>query len=372
VTSSDSSNRKRSILEGVYEENRRIRTGEPAVRRRVSVEEAPLPVRKSRPKFVLPVAALALIAVAGLLVQVLSAESGAEMAATATFAPTPAEILPTDPLRGIAANRLQLLPERAADNRFIGHSDVPLAALFDLRVKTIVIDPGHGGRDPGAIGPNGLTEAEVTLDVAERLKRRLEQSYNYRILLTRTADTFVSLRDRVDYANAHDADLFISIHVNDLPVEDVTSIETYYFGTEADSRTLRRAERENQHADYSVAEFNAMLREVGQTMKAQESREVAVSIQRALYRNIREVNRDVADWGVKSAPFMVLLGVDSPAVLAEIAVLSNRAEEQKLGSPEYREMLAAFLEEGVAHYLMRRTAPNSLIAATPTYGQEED
>jgi N-acetylmuramoyl-L-alanine amidase len=103
-------------------------------------------------------------------------------------------------------------------------------------------------------------------------------------------------------------------------------------------------------------------------MKAQESKDVAVSIQRALYRNIREVNRDVSDWGVKSAPFMVLLGVDAPAVLAEIAVLSNRAEEQKLGSAEYREMLAAFLEEGIAQYLMRRASsvPSALIAATPT------
>jgi N-acetylmuramoyl-L-alanine amidase len=331
-----------------------MRTGEPPVRRAATLQAPPA---RKRPRFVLPIAVL-LIGVAGLLVQVLSAETGAEIAAPLSIAPGSAEILSTDPFWGTAGERLRTMPDRATDNRFIGHTEVPLAALFDLRVKTIVIDPGHGGRDPGAVGPNGLTEAEVTLDVAMRLKRRLEQTHNYRILLTRTADSFVSLRDRVDYANAHDADLFISIHVNDLPVEDVTSIETYYFGTEADGRTLRRAERENQHADYSVAEFNSMLRELGRTMKAQESKDVAVSIQRALYRNIREVNRDVSDWGVKSAPFMVLLGVDAPAVLAEIAVLSNRAEEQKLGSPEYREMLAAFLEEGIAQYLMRRTSPS--------------
>lgn len=329
-----------------------MRTGEPSVRR--SAAATPTPERKRR-RFVLPIAVL-LIGIAGLLVQVLSAETGAELTASVSIVP-PAEILSTDPFWGITGERLRTMPDRVTDNRFIGHTDVPLASLFDLRVKTIVIDPGHGGRDPGAIGPNGLAEAEVTLDVAMRLKRRLEQSHNYRILLTRTADTFVSLRDRVDYANARDADLFISIHVNDLPVEDVTSVETYFFGTEADSRTLRRAERENQHADYSVAEFNTMLRELGRTMKAQESKDVAVSIQRALYRNIREVNHDVSDWGVKSAPFMVLLGVDAPAVLAEIAVLSNRAEERKLGSPEYREMLAAFLEEGIAQYLMRRSSP---------------
>lgn len=303
------------------------------------------------------------VAIGGVVFQVVSAESGADATVAAAMRPIAGEIVPGDPLVP-DRNRLTL-HESAAGSRYIEQSTVPIASLFDLSVKTIVIDAGHGGRDPGAVGEGGLTEAEVTLDVAQRLKQRLEHSHNYRILLTRTADEYLSLRDRVQFTNERDADLFISLHVNYLPVEPVTSVETYYFGTEVTAETMQLAERENRHSDFSVAEFNEMLQNVSRTMKAQESKEVATSIQRSLYRNIRQLNRDVSDWGVKSAPFMVLLGVQAPAVLAEIAVLSNHAEEEKLAQDEYREMLAAFLEEGISQYLKQRSDRTNLIAATP-------
>lgn len=356
-------NDKRSILEGVYEENRRIRENRPNPRpTRPRQVATPRPRRSSQ---LVSLSVVALLAVVGVIFQVVSAESGAELSATAAaLRPVAGEVVLDHPLSE-RPGRLNLLESPAASGRYIEQSEVPIASLFDLRVKTIVIDAGHGGRDPGAVGESGLTEAEITLDVARRLKQRLERAHNYRIVLTRTGDEYLSLRDRVRYANEQDADLFISLHVNYLPVEPVTSVETYYFGTDADATTMRLAERENRHSDYTVAEFNEMLQNVGRTMKAQESKQVATSIQRSLYRNIRQLNRDVSDWGVKSAPFMVLLGVQAPSVLAEIAVLSNRAEEEKLAQDEYREMLAAFLEEGVSQYLKQRSTRTNLIAATP-------
>lgn len=364
---SSSQDSKRSILEGVYEDNRRIGDGGTthAVRRQWKRAPVAPPVHEKTPPRLGSLLVIALIAVAGIVLQVTSAESGSDIANTAAaLAPTAGMVVPSDPLAA-DPNKLQLLEESVMGHRYIENGELPIASLFDLSVKTIVIDAGHGGKDPGALGKGGLSEAEVTLDVARRLKQRLESSYNYRIILTRTDDHHLSLRERVDFANEQNADLFISLHVNYLPVEPVTSIETYYFGTQADDRTLGLAERENQHAEYSVAEFNEMLQNVGRTMKAQESKRVAMSIQRSLYRNIRRINREVSDWGVKTAPFMVLLGVQAPAVLAEIAVLSNQAEEQKLAQAEYREMLAAFLEEGVAQYLKQRSSSTNLIAATP-------
>ena len=227
----------------------------------------------------------------------------------------------------------------------------PIVNLFGLQVRTIVIDPGHGGKDPGASGPTGLAEKDVTLDVARRLKRRLEHDYGYSILMTREDDRKMSLHQRVDFANEHDADLFISIHVNALPVDTLTTVETYYFSPEGDTKTERVAALENQDSEYSYADWFNSFEKIGNTMKFQESKQLATSIQRTLYRNIRQVNDDVTDWGVRSGPFVVLLGVEVPAVLAEISVISNKAEEAKLYTAEYREQLATALVAGVVDYL---------------------
>lgn len=230
-----------------------------------------------------------------------------------------------------------------------------LAHLFNLQVRTIVIDPGHGGRDPGAVGQEGTKEKEVTLDVAARLKERLERRYGYRILMTREGDETQTLRARTEFANAHHADLFISIHVNDLPVEEVTSVETYYFGLEGGEEALRLAERENRNADYSHADFREMTQKVGATIKFQESERLARAIQGRMHRAVSETKPDVQDWGVKPAPFMVLLGAEAPSVLAEIACISNRSEEADLRTGAYRERLARALEEGIVSYLNQRS-----------------
>jgi N-acetylmuramoyl-L-alanine amidase len=227
---------------------------------------------------------------------------------------------------------------------------IPLRSLFGLEVKTIVIDPGHGGEDPGAIGRLGLKEKDITLDIARRLKRRLQG--RFRVVLTREDDRTVPLRQRVEVANAKRADLFISIHVNSLPDrKPLDIIETYYFGPPEDEATLQVAARENAGSDYALSDYQELFLEMGNTLKLQESKMLATSIQESLYVNIRAQKADVIDRGVKRAPFLVLLGARVPAVLAEVSCLSNPEEERRLAQPSYRESIARFLEAGILQYL---------------------
>ena len=235
----------------------------------------------------------------------------------------------------------------------VGPMPVSIVELFDLGVRSIAIDPGHGGRDSGAIGPNGLKEKDLTLDIARRLRDRLEERGNYHIILTRDRDFNVPLKHRVEIANENRADLFISIHVNYIPVEPVMIIETYFFGAQADEEAMKIAEWENQGSEYVIAEFRAMIERISDNLKQQESRSLALCIQESLFRNIRNKNDRTANRGIKSAPFTVLLGADMPSVLAEVTCISNKKEEEKLAAPAYREEIAAYLEGGIAEYLRK-------------------
>ena len=233
-------------------------------------------------------------------------------------------------------------------------SEMPLAELFGLGIRTIVIDPGHGGRDPGAVGAGGLLEKEVTLDVARRLRDRLQKYPGYRILMTRDDDVFVSLRDRVHFANASQADLFISIHVNSIKSSVLNVIETYYFGAQAaDEQALELAALENRGSEYLMAEFRGMIQKIGDTFKQQESQTLAAAIQENLYRHIRREGGRIENRGIKMAPFIVLLGADMPSVLAEITCISSLEEERKLADPNRREDFARYLEGGIVNYLNR-------------------
>jgi len=253
----------------------------------------------------------------------------------------------------------------------IGDGTSSLVSLFDLGVRTIVIDAGHGGRDPGAIGISGVQEKDITLDVAERLRRRLAHGYGYQVLMTRSTDSTISLRGRAEFANDRNADLFVSIHVNSIPDDRVVPLETYYYGPPADRSVLRRAELENQNSDYSVAEFNRMLQGLGDRIKLQESRKIARYVQRSLYGNAHEQNDAIQNWGVKTAPFVVLVGANAPGILAEIGVVSNRDSEARLTTPEYREQIAMFLEEGIVNYLTE-LAQNEVSHNTPPGNATEE
>lgn len=227
----------------------------------------------------------------------------------------------------------------------------PLMRVFGLGVKTIMIDPGHGGSDSGTIGKMGTREKDITLDIAKRLRQRLAKRGFYNVVLTREEDTTLPLNKRVELANSGRADLFISIHLNYLPSKPINIIETYYFGPSSDAKTLKLAERENASSHYALSDVKAMIEKIGETIKLQESLGLAASIQRSLFLNSRKQNGDVRDFGIKRAPFVVLMGARVPAVLAEVSCLSNGEEELALNTESHRENIARYLEAGILDYL---------------------
>ncbi len=260
----------------------------------------------------------------------------------------------------LAGDELDLPPwpqfpiETGNYTRLLDGKHVRLSTLFGLGIRSVVIDPGHGGRDPGATGTLGTMEKDIALDVARRLKERLDRNEGLHIYLTRETDETVSLSDRVKFANDIGADLFISIHVNALPKEDLNIIETYSFGPPADEETLQLAKRENADSMYSSGDFKKLIQKIGDTMKQQESIALATAIQRSLFANIKKYDKDVHNWGVKVAPFMVLLDVEAPAVLTEISCITNQEEEKKLKTTDYREKIASFIEKGMIVYLTQK------------------
>jgi N-acetylmuramoyl-L-alanine amidase len=231
---------------------------------------------------------------------------------------------------------------------------LPMADLFGLKVQTIVIDPGHGGIDPGAIGHQGLKEKDVALDIARRLRNKLTQSGKYRVLLTREEDRKVYLKERVAFAKENQADLFVSIHLNSVSAKPANYVETYYFGPHTDQQSLDLAAQENHNSDYVIGDFRKVISRIGDTLKTEESKTLASSIHKHLYDNLNRLNADLVDAGSKSGPFMVLLGVEVPSVLAEVSCISNEEEETRLGTPGYRDSVAGFLKTGIVEYLERR------------------
>jgi N-acetylmuramoyl-L-alanine amidase len=337
---------RQAILKGVYEDN--LRTVKPDAAPAGAPEPSPgASARRPRwapTRFRLLLAMFGMfVMLTGILYQGFDAGpflAGAPLGAAAQLSNLDLPLLDSAEAAG-------LLP--APDS--LAFTNPTVARLYGLQLKTIVIDPGHGGIDPGAIGRRGLKEKDITLDVARRLRARLIQHPGYRILLTRETDSKQTLRDRIAFANAHKADLFISLHVNSVADEAISPIETYYYGPGSDARATRLAEQENHNSGYSVAEFNELTRQLGLELKIEESKEVAVSIQKGLYRNMRRIDAKVSDWGARAGDFMVLLGVQAPSVLAEIASISNRAAETQLSTAAHRERLAMFLEEGIVGYL---------------------
>ncbi len=250
---------------------------------------------------------------------------------------------------------VELNQEKLLDYSLILNNDhVRLSSIFGLDVQTIVIDPGHGGRDPGAIGLLGTQEKDIVLDIARRLQQKLQQYGRYKVVLTRETDATMSLSERVKFANSGRTDLFISLHVNALPQKRFNVTETYYYGPPSDPETLKLAEQENRGSGILTKDFENMIKKIGNTFKEQESANLASSIQYSLFTNVKKYDKDIADAGIKIAPFVVLLGVNAPAVLVEISCITKKQEELKLNMPAYREEITTFLSQGTARYLERR------------------
>jgi N-acetylmuramoyl-L-alanine amidase len=236
----------------------------------------------------------------------------------------------------------------------LNDANVRLSSVFGLGVQTIVIDPGHGGKDSGATGAIGTKEKDIVLDIALGLRDKLRESGKYNVFLTRESDTYLSLADRVKFANAGRTDLFISLHINALPQKQVNMIETYYYGPPSDEETLQLAEQENNDSGVQTKDFADMIKKIGNTFKEQESANLAAAIQKSLFTNIKNYDENIGNAGLKLAPFVVLLGVDAPSVLVEISCISNKQEEAKLNQTTYRSAVTSFLAEGIIHYLNSR------------------
>jgi N-acetylmuramoyl-L-alanine amidase len=226
-----------------------------------------------------------------------------------------------------------------------------LTRALGLKIGRIVIDPGHGGHDTGTIGPTGLNEKDVVLDVALRLKKLLEQSTGCEVILTRSDDTFIPLEERTAIANEKGADLFISVHANASRDLNARGIETYYLNLTSSPEALEVAARENATSQESVHELQNLIKKIAMTEKIEESQDLAKQVQREVYTHMTKASGAQRDRGVKKAPFVVLIGANMPSVLAEISFLTNPSDERMLKRPDYREKIASALYSGIVEYV---------------------
>ncbi len=227
-----------------------------------------------------------------------------------------------------------------------------LSRALGLKISRIVIDPGHGGHDTGTIGPHGLMEKDLCLDVALRLGREIEEKLpGAEVVYTRKDDTFVPLEERTAIANEAKADLFISVHANSSHDAAARGIETYYLNFATSEESMAVAARENALAQSSMHDLQDIIKKIARNEKVEESKELASDIQDSLTHRLQLVSQDERNRGVKKAPFVVLIGANMPSVLSEISFISNPSDEKLLRKTDQRQRVADGLYRGIASYL---------------------
>jgi N-acetylmuramoyl-L-alanine amidase len=220
-----------------------------------------------------------------------------------------------------------------------------------LDIQTIVLDPGHGGKDAGAVGRGGLTEKEVALDVGLRLRNLLMERLSKKVLMTRDKDEFIELDDRAKFANRHKADLFVSIHINSHPKRATRGVEMYHFGIASDRRAMEVAARENGDTISHDSDILDMIKaDLVLSKRIEDSQNLAWETKIAVV-NLVGAHFDTEDHGVKTAPFYVLRYTAMPSILAELAFISNPVEEKRLRQTDFRQKAAEGLFEGIRNYL---------------------
>ena len=229
--------------------------------------------------------------------------------------------------------------------------DRSLIRALGLKIGKIVIDPGHGGHDTGTIGPNGLLEKDLVLDVGRRLGKLLETRMGAEVVYTRKDDTFIPLETRTAIANREQSDLFVSIHANSSRDSSARGIETYYLNFTSNPDAMEVAARENAVSEKSVHELGDLVKKITLKDKIEESREFAGDVQESLHSGLATKGSGIRDRGVKKAPFIVLIGANMPSILAEISFVSNPTDERKLETPEYRQKIAESLYRGIQKYV---------------------
>jgi N-acetylmuramoyl-L-alanine amidase len=249
----------------------------------------------------------------------------------------------------LSASRKALDPD-VREAKPTASGDRSLIRALGLKIGRIVIDPGHGGHDTGTIGPDGLQEKDLVLEVGRRLGKLLESRLGAEVVYTRKNDTFIPLETRTAIANQQRADLFISIHANSSEDSAARGVETYYLNFTSSPEALEVAARENAVSEKSIYELQDLVKKIALKEKIEESREFAGDVQESLHSGLAAKSPAIRNRGVKKAPFIVLIGANMPSILAEISFVSNPADEHRLETSEYRQRIAESLYRGIAKY----------------------
>lgn len=228
--------------------------------------------------------------------------------------------------------------------------DITLGAALGLKIRTIVIDPGHGGKDPGAVY-NGLKEKDIVLEISKYLYEYLKADPDLNIHLTRNKDVFIPLEERTAIANKLKADIFVSIHANAAKNKAATGLETFVFNVTNDRAALEVAALENQATTKSISDLQGILKDILKYSKLEESVSLAGSVQSCLVKNVKATSKQ--NLGVKQAPFYVLVGATMPAILVETGFLSNNDDASKLKSSAYRKKVAKGIYDGIKEYISK-------------------
>lgn len=235
-----------------------------------------------------------------------------------------------------------------------------LAQQLGLGVKKIVIDPGHGGKDPGAMA-FGMKEKDIVLDIAKKLAPILENELHCEVLLTRNEDVFISLEERTAIANTENADLFVSLHINAHPSADVRGLETYYLNLSTNAEAMRVAARENATSTHQMSDLQDILSDIMKNSKISESSRLAQQVHNSILSKAGNNGfADIKNLGVKQAPFYVLIGAEMPAILIEIAFISNEDDLRNLQDANFVNMLTQEIASGIRAYVSDTTAQLSL------------
>jgi N-acetylmuramoyl-L-alanine amidase len=339
---------KRQLLKGLAEENIEIIRNQPrgTLRRQRAAR-----MQRVRRALFAGGGTLALVAAVVLVLGIRSAASSGGSAADLSDASVfPHAMDPPESTE--VAGRLDNLTEMLAGGevRAIDPAVIPLA------VHRIVLDPGHGGIDSGTkLNDWGMYESDLTWDIATRL-RALLTGAGSQVIMTRNGDEKVSVQERAEIANRSRADLFISIHVNWLPDREARGFETYSGGATVDPFLRQLAASENLDSGFSVADTRRLLDGIYLGVRQQESHRLAEWVGQALYATLKSRNPEIIDRGVRQAPFAVLVATDMPAILAEVACLSNSREARLLALPKYRQSIAEALFTGIQGYALEVSA----------------
>jgi N-acetylmuramoyl-L-alanine amidase len=223
-----------------------------------------------------------------------------------------------------------------------------------LGVRRVVLDAGHGGAHQGTASGNGLLEKDITLDLANRAGQLLRER-GFDVVLTRTNDATLSLKERATTANQQRGDIFVSIHLNALKPDSKLGVETFYLGPGEHPEHDAIAEVENEHSGYSLADLRTLLDGIYVDARRDESKRLAESVQQAVLKRLRKTYPGMVDRGVKTAPFVVLVATEMPAILAEVSCLSNADEAERLGTPAHRQAIAEALVGGIQAFSKQAT-----------------